>query len=85
MPESFSFFTECFKEVQYQFPGSSPHTLEGLADRLYRSLVPQSPSVMTRTEVFRRCRELSTALGTIPQWRGWKLGDGRFINAKDED
>ena len=85
MAESQSFFMECFKETQYHFPGSNPHTLGQLAARLHKSLTPGPSTIMTRAEAFRRCEELSTALESMSQWRGWRPGDGRFANAKDED
>ncbi len=76
-------YLECFHEVERQFPGSAPHVLKEMANRLFEE---------TRSDISRRyCEsrerelrtmEFATALQTIPEIRGMKPHDRRPDNAE---
>lgn len=82
MPGSHKLFLECYNETRTQFPGSAPHVLKSLADRLYSSMTDKPNRGMSHNEIRSRYTELSTALQTIDQWFGLKPGE-RPANAED--
>lgn len=82
MANSHELFVECYEETQKQFPGSQPHVLKSMADRLCNSLLDCNRRRMTKDEIMLRYTQLRTALFTLPEIRGLKSGDNVPDNYK---
>ena len=76
-------YFECFNEVKFQFPGSKPHVMKEMADRLYEEVRADIPRyLMTKIEYEIRVLDFGTALQTVPDIRGIKPNDRRPFNAE---
>ena len=76
------FYFECYKETRHHFPGSTPHTLKGLADRMFNSMTHKPRRIMHKSEFRSRCGDLITALQTTRKMSGLEPGE-RPVNAND--
>ncbi len=74
-------FVECYEETVLRFPGSQPHTLQGLAQRLYKEFCTGARHPMVEHEREVRMADLRIALQTIPEMGGLAPGE-RPANAQ---
>lgn len=79
MSKNHKLYLECYAEVQRSFPGSTAHTLKGLANRLFNSVRPMKVEpVMSADEHTLRFMEVSREIIRI--WPD-KLNNGGTTNA----